>query len=32
MHGMKDVAAKNEGLILALHKKNGSVYLAHCSK
>lgn len=32
MHGMKDVAAKNKGLILIFHKKNGSVYFAHCSK
>lgn len=32
MDGMKDVAAKNKGLILVFHKKNGSVYLAHCSK
>lgn len=32
MHGMKDVAAKNKGLILVFHKKNGSVYLVHCSK
>lgn len=32
MHGMKDMAAKNESLILAFHKKNSSVNLAHCSK
>lgn len=32
MRGMKNVAAKNKGLILVFHKKNGSVYLAHCSK